>query len=70
MERLHFHRRVQAMDERIAKFDAALRNCATYCKFGGTLEKTLCDWFVCGLRHEATPYWLLTELLHESTAQI
>ena len=61
VERLHFHRRVQAMDESIANFDAALRKLATYYEFGGTLKETLRDQFVCGLRHEAMQRRLLTE---------
>ena len=49
------------MDENIAEFDAALRNLATYCEFGGTLEEALRDLFVCGVRNEATKHKLLTE---------
>ena len=60
-ERFHFHRRVQAVDESIADLDAALRKLATYCEFGGTLEETLHDRFVCGLCHEAAQCQLLTE---------
>ena len=55
------------MDESIAKFDAALRNLATYCEFGGTLEEALRDRFVCGLRNEAMQRKLLTE--HDLTYQ-
>ena len=53
-ERFHFHKRVQAADESIAEFDAALRKLAIHCEFGEMLEEILRDWFVCGLRHEAT----------------
>ena len=49
------------MDESSADFYAALRKLATYCEFGGTLEKTLYDRFVCGLHHEARQHQLLTE---------
>ena len=66
-ERFHIHRRIQAMDESIAEFDAVLRNLATYCEFGGTLEETLRDRFVCGLRNEATQRKLFTE--HDLTYQ-
>ena len=52
-ERFHFHRCVQAVDESIADFNAALQKLATNFKFGGTLEETLRDRFVCGLRNEA-----------------
>ena len=61
VERFHFHRRVQAVDERIAEFDAVPRNPGTYCEFGGTLQETLRDRFVCGLLHEAAERRLLTE---------
>ena len=67
VERFHFHRCVQAMDESIAEFDAAVRNVAIYCEFGGTLEETLCDRFVCGLCNEAMQCRLLTE--HHLTYQ-
>ena len=40
-ERFHFYRHVQAMDESIAQFDAALRNLTTHWEFGGTLEEAL-----------------------------
>ena len=66
-ERFHFHRRVQAVDESIVEFDAVLRNLATSFEFGGTLGETLCDWFVCGLRDEATQCRSLTE--HDLTYQ-
>ena len=66
-ERFHFHRHVRAVDESVAKFDAALQKLATSCKFGGTLEETLRDRFVCGLCNEATQGRLLTE--HELTYQ-
>ena len=60
-ERFHFHKCVQAVNESIADFDAALRKLAAYREFGGTLEETLRDRFVCGLRHEAMQSRLLTE---------
>ena len=53
-KRFHFHRRALAIGESIAEFDAALCMLTTQCEFGGTLEETLRDWFVCGLHHEAT----------------
>ena len=59
-KRFHFHKRVQAADESIAEFDAALQNLATLCEFGGTLEEALRDRFVCALRNEATQRKLLT----------
>ena len=53
-ERFHFRKRVQASDESIAEFDAALRKLAIHCEFGGMLEEILSDRVVCGLRQEAT----------------
>ena len=53
-ERINFHRCVQAMEESIADFDAALRKLTTYCEFGGTLEESFHDRLVCGLHHEVT----------------
>ena len=58
-ERFHFHRQIQAVDESVAY--AALWKLTTHCKFGVTLEKTLRDRFVCGLRHEAMQHLSLTE---------
>ena len=46
-ERFHFRRRVQAVDESIAEFDAALQKLATYCEFGEILEEILRDRIVC-----------------------
>ena len=60
-ERYHFHKRDQAIGESLADFDAALRKLATHCEFGATLEDTLRDRFVCGLRHEPIQRRLLSE---------
>ena len=60
-ERFYFHKRVQAMGESIADFDVALRKLATHCEFGATLEETLRDRLVCGLRHEAIQRRLLSK---------
>ena len=60
-EESYFNSRIQAVDESIADFDAALQKLSTYCEFGGTLEETLRDRFVCGLCHEATQRRLLTD---------
>ena len=55
LERFYFHKRVQAIGESIADFDAALRKLAIHCQFGAHLEECeLHDRFVCGLQHEAT----------------
>ena len=47
-ERFYFHKRVQAMGESIADFDAALGKLAIHCEFTATLEESLRDRFVCG----------------------
>lgn len=60
-ERFHFHKREQAVGETIAEFDAALRKLAVHCEFGETLEDSLRDRFVCGLRHDAIQRRLLSE---------
>ena len=60
-ERFYFHKRVQAVGESIADFDAVLRKLAIHCEFGATLEESLRDRFVCGLQHEATQRRLLSE---------
>ena len=60
-ECFHFHKRDQAAAESVADFDAALRKLAIHCEFGGTLEDTLRDRFVCGLRHDAMQLRLLSE---------
>ena len=61
VERFYFHKRIQAVGESIADFDAALRKLAIHCEFGATLEESLHDRFVCGLQHEATQRRLLSE---------
>ena len=60
-ERFHFHKRDQNAGETIADYDAALRKLATHCQFGETLEDTLRDRLVCGLRHETIQRRLLSE---------
>ena len=60
-ERFHFYKRDQAPGESMAEFDAALRKLAMHCNFAETLEVSLRDRFVCGLRQEATQRRLLSE---------
>ena len=60
-ERFYFHKRDQAAGESIAEYDAHLRKLAVHCKFGDTLDDTLRDRFVCGLRHDAIQRRLLSE---------
>ena len=45
----------------MAAFDAALKKLAVHCNFGEVLPDTLCDRFVCGLRHDAIQRRLLSE---------
>ena len=53
-ERFYFHRSQQGVGESIADFVAGLRRRATHCEFGGYLDESLRDRFVCGVRSEAT----------------
>ena len=71
-ERFHFHKRSQAAGETVAEFDAALRKLASTCTFGDTLQDTLRDRFVCGLRHESIQRRLLSEktLTYEKALEI
>ena len=71
-ERFHFHKRNQAAGESMADYEAALRRLATNCKFGTTLDETLRDRFVCGLRNEAVQRRLLseTELTHTKAMEM
>ena len=61
VERFRFHRRQQNDGETIAQFIAALRTLAIHCDFGATLNDTLRDRFVCGLRSQAIQRKLLSE---------
>ena len=61
VERFRFHRRQQNDGETIAQFIAALRMLAIHCDFGATLNDTLRDRFVCGLRRQAIQRKLLSE---------
>ena len=60
-ELFHFHKRDQNAGETITDYDAALRKLAIHCQFGETLEDTLRDRLVCGLRHETIQRRLLSE---------
>ena len=61
-KRFQFHKRDQGSGECIAEYDAQLRKLASHCSFGEHLEESLCDRFVCGLRHEAIQRRLLSEV--------
>ena len=55
-ERFSFHKRLQAVGESIAEFDAALRKLAIHCEFGAMLKESLHDRFVRRLQHEGTQW--------------
>lgn len=60
-QRFKFHRRNQHMNEGIATYIAELRRLAEHCKFDSSLESTLRDRLVCGIRDEALQRRLLAE---------
>ena len=60
-ERFKFHRRDQCVGETVTRYVAELRKLASDCQFEAYLDQALRDWFVCGLRSEATQKRLLTK---------
>ena len=60
-ERFRFHKRDQRPGESVLSFMAELRNLATHCQFGASLNDTLRDRLVVGLRNETTQKRLLSE---------
>ena len=61
-QRFHFHRRDQVMMESIAEFATELRRLSTHCRFSKeSLDESIQDRFVCGLRSLFTQRHLLTE---------
>lgn len=60
-ERFRFHRRNQLEGETVTMFVAVLKKLAEHCEFGDTLNDTLQDRLVCGLRCEGIQKRLLTE---------
>lgn len=60
-QRFQFHRRNQQVDEGISAYVAELRHLAEHCNFGATLELTLRDRLVCGMRDENLQRRLLAE---------
>ena len=60
-ERYRFHKRDQAPGETMATYVAELLRMARYCDFGGNLNISLRDRFVCGLKNEAVIKKLLLE---------
>lgn len=60
-ERFRFHKRNQLEGESIAQFVAVLKRLSEHCEFGATLNDTIRDRFVCGLRSETIQKRLLCE---------
>ncbi|XP_033733598.1 uncharacterized protein K02A2.6-like [Pecten maximus] len=60
-ERYRFHKRDQREGESIRDYNAALRKLSENCTFGDTLNDTLRDRLVCGLKAEHIQKKLLTE---------
>jgi hypothetical protein len=51
-ERFRFHKRHQSTGESVKDYVAELRKLSEYCEFRDSLEDTLRDRFVCGIRGE------------------
>lgn len=60
-ERFRFHKRNQEEGESVAQFVAVLKQLSEHCEFGLSLNDTIRDRLVCGLRSEAIQKRLLTE---------
>ncbi|XP_053400584.1 uncharacterized protein K02A2.6-like [Mercenaria mercenaria] len=60
-ERFRFWKRNQRPDETVSQFNVSLRKLAEHCKFGGNLNDSLRDRFVCGLKTESIQKRLLSE---------
>lgn len=60
-ERFRFHKPEQAVGETVEVYIAELRRLAIHCDFGDSLDKTLRDRFVCGLKHEHIQKKLLAD---------
>ncbi|XP_069139364.1 uncharacterized protein [Argopecten irradians] len=60
-ERFRFHKRDQREGESIRDYNAALRKLSENCSFGESLNDTLRDRLVCGLKAEHIQKKLLTE---------
>ena len=60
-ERFRFHKRDQRDDETIGAFVADIRKLSHHCEFGETLDASLRDRLVCGLRNELIQKRLLSE---------
>lgn len=60
-ERFQFHKRNQGEGETVAQYVAVLKRLSEDCEFGGYLEDTLRDRFVCGLKCKTVQKCLLTE---------
>ncbi|XP_039602220.1 uncharacterized protein LOC120524433 [Polypterus senegalus] len=61
VQRFHFNRRNQKLDESIAAYIAELRRLSENCNFGNSLDSLLRDRLVCGVRDETLQRWLLAK---------
>ena len=63
VERLehYFAARIQAKEESIAAYLAALRELFEYCEYGDTLSEMIRDRLVCGVNHDGIQRRLLAE---------
>ncbi|XP_061892213.1 uncharacterized protein LOC133642088 [Entelurus aequoreus] len=60
-KRFRFHKRNQEEGESVSQFIAVLKRLSEHCEFGLSLNDTIRDRLVCGLRSEAIQKRLLTE---------
>lgn len=61
VECLRFQHCVQKPHETVSQYVAELKQCASKCNFGASLDESLRDRFVCGIRSEACQRRLLSE---------
>lgn len=60
-ERFRFHKREQRSNETVLIYVAELRKLSIHCNFGETLNDTIRDRFVCGIKNESVQKKLLSE---------
>ena len=61
VQRYKFHTCFRELPESVANYMSALRSIAEYYNFAPTLDATLCNWLVCGIRDDAIQCRLLAE---------
>lgn len=52
-ERFRFQKRNEEEGESVAQYVAVLKILTEHCEFNATLNDTICNWIVCGLRSKA-----------------